>query len=252
MQGNTLTIDQVLQSKTYVKEGSSIGFLSPRAYIEPFLEKMKNTNAKFEVNVSERVANKEADSEVVNEAFGRVAIRAIFPNNFSGKDHNSVIGLVYSLDTQKPNMRIYSGHEAWACTNLAIFGARHIHSVELLQGVGSIYEKGLEFVEGMTEQLARFQLLYERMNDKIYKGDEINTTLGYLFREANRNKQIGTSAVMSAMHDLDDPKSKYAIREDKTSQWNMYSALTQYITDKVDILEKPSKTVLISKLFVSE
>jgi len=66
-----------------------------------------------------------------------------------------------------------------------------------------------------------------------------------------RNKQIGTSAILSAVKDLDDNKSRYAIRENKVSQWNVYSAVTQYITDKVDIVDKASKTVVVSNLFIN-
>lgn len=248
-----MTIDKVLSSKVYIKEDSGVSYGSPRQYIEPFLEKMhKVSGLEYRVAVSQRVANKDADGGVINEAFGRVLIEAKFPPALCAKDHDSVVGLVYSLDTQKPTMRIYSGENAWACTNLSIFGARYIHQVELLQGVMSIYEKGLEFVDGLSQQLARFQVIYERMNDKVYVGEEINTTLGYLLRESYKNKQIGTNPVLSALKDLEDNKSRYAIREDKTSQWNIYNSLTQYITDKVDIVDKASKSVMISNLFIKD
>lgn len=247
-----MTMTDILNSKVYMKENSSISFGSPRQYIEPFLEKLKDIKATYRVGVSERVANKDANSNIVNEAYARVLIEAKLPPEFCMKDHDSVIGLVYSLDTQKPTMRIYSGENAWACTNLAIFGARYIHTIELIQGIGSVYEKALEYVEGIMEQLTRFQLIYERMNDKIYSGDDINTIMGHLLRESYRNKQIGTTPVLSALKELEDNNSKYGIREDRTSQWNIYSALTQYVTDKVDILDKSSKTVMLSNLFVNE
>jgi hypothetical protein len=246
-----LTLDKVLSSKVYVHEKSQISFGSPRQYIEPFLEKFANLNVQWKVNVSERVANKEVEGNV-NEAFGRVLIEAKFPQQFCAHDHDSVIGMVYALDLQKPVIKIYSGQNAWACTNLAIFGGRYVHQVEILSGYQSVYDKGLEYVEGMTQQLARFQELYQRMNDTTYEGDDINKIIGYLLRQGYANKQIGTTPVLSALKDLEEPKSKYAIREGKTTQWNLYSALTQYVTDKVDILEKASKTTLISNLFVHE
>lgn len=247
---SNVTLDQVLNSKVYVKENSQISFGSPRQYIEPFLENLRNTNATFSVSVSDRVANKE-ESGTINEAYGRVLVQAKLPNEFCAYEHDSVIGLVYSLDTQKPSVRIYSGENAWACTNLAIFGARYIHTVELLQGINSVYEKALEYVEGVGDQIRRFKQIYEIMNEKFYQGDEIDKVTGYLLREGIRNKQLGTSPILSAIKDLDDPKSKYGIRDDKTSQWNVYSALTQYVTDKVDIVDKASKTVMLSKLFVN-
>ena len=246
-----LTVDKILNSKIYIKENSAISFGSPRQYVEPFLEKLQSTGATFRVDVSDRVANREAEGEVINEAYGRVLIEAKFPTEYCAYNHDSVVGMVYSLDTQKPTMKIYSGENAWACTNLAIFGARYVHQVELLQGVSSIYDKALEFVENLAQQLTRFKEIYERMNEKNYKGEEINTIVGYLLRESYKNKQIGTNAVLSALKDLEDNKSKYAIREGVTSQWNVYSAMTQYVTDKVDISDKASKTVMLSNLFVN-
>jgi len=135
-----VSLDQVLNSKVYVKEDSLISFGSPRQYIEPFVEKLQGITNNFRVSVSDRVANKE-ESGSINEAYGRVLIEAKLPNEFCAYDHDSVIGMVYVLDTQKPTMRVYSGENAWACTNLSIFGARYIHQVELLQGNSSIYEK---------------------------------------------------------------------------------------------------------------
>jgi len=254
MQGEIITLDHVLNSKVYIQDKSAISFGSPRQYIEPFLEKFEKAGVKatFEVAVSEKVANKDADSEKLNESYGRVAIMAKLPEQYTMHEHDSVIGMVYALDTQKPNLRVYSGENAWACTNLAIFGARYIHEVQLLQGTASIYEKALEYVEGTMEQLAKFQKIYERMNDHIYKGEDIDRIMGHLLRESYKNKQIGTNPVLSAMKDLEDGKSRYAIKEDKTTQWNVYSALTQYVTDKVDIIEKASKTVMISNLFVKD
>jgi len=250
MEANILTLDQILSSKVYVKENSQISFGSPRQYIEPFLEKLKDTGATYRVAVSDRVANRE-ESGGLNEAYGRVVIEAKFPNIFCAHEHDSVIGMVYALDTQKPSMKIYSGQNAWACTNMSIFGARYVHAVELLQGTSSIYDKSLEFIDSMTLQVRQFSNIYERMNEKIYQGDEIDRITGYLLREGTRNKLLGTSPVLSAIRDLDDNKSRYAIKDNKTSQWNYYSALTQYVTDKVDIVDKATKSVLLSKLFVN-
>jgi len=252
MEAQEVKLETILNSKVYIKENSAISFGSPKQYIEPFLEKFEKTGATFRVGVSERVANKDAGSDTLNEAYGRVLIEAKFPTEFCAHDHDSVVGMVYALDTQKPMVKVYSGQNAWACTNLAIFGARYIHQVEILQGVNSIYEKSLEFIDGLTEQLTRFKNLYERMNNKIFTGDEIDTQIGYLLRESYKNKSIGTSPVISALQDLEDSKSKYAIRENKTSQWNMYSAMTQYVTDKVNIVDKASKTVALSNLFVKD
>jgi hypothetical protein len=254
MQAQDITLDKVLSSKVYLNEKSMVNFGSPRQYLEPFMEKLTKAglNPSFTVNVSDRIANKETENENINEAYGRVLIQAKLPEAFTAHNHDSVIGMVYALDTAKPSIRVYSGENAWACTNLAIFGARYVHEVPIMSGVGSIYEKTMEFIDGLTAQLARFQTIYEAMNDKQLQNEEIDRTIGHLLREANRNKAIGTTPVLSAVQDLDNPKSRYSIIEGKTTQWNIYSALTQYCTDKVNIFEKANKTVLLSNLFVKD
>jgi len=254
MQGKTIDIEQILSSKVYIGEKSLVNFGSPRQYIEPFLEKFTKAGLKldFKVSVSERVANRESESETVNEAYGRVAIVAQLPVEFTKHNHNSNIGLVYALDTAKPTIRVYSGEEAWACTNLAIFGAKYVHEVPIMSGIESAYEKTFEYIEGLNEQLAKFQLIYEKMNDIQYNQEDINRTIGRLLRATNKNKAIGTTPIMSMVQDLDNPKSRYAITDGKTTQWNMYSAITDYVTNKVDIFEKATKTQLISNLFVHD
>lgn len=247
-----LQIDQILRSKIYMKENSAISFNSPKAYIEPFLEKFGNLpGVTFSVKVSDKVANKEDNGET-NEAYGRVLVEAKLPSMYSVNEHDSVVGLVYALDTQKPTMKVYSGENAWACTNLSIFGARYIQSVELLQGVATIYDRAVEYLEGVDKQIERFKILHEKMNGVVYENEGIDQISGYLIREGIRNKQIGLLPITDAIRSLDDSKSKYAIREGKTTQWNVYNAITEHVTQKTDISDKASKTVMIGKLFVNE
>lgn len=249
---NQIQVDEILRSKIYVKENSAISFNSPKQYIEPFLEKFGNLpGVSFNVRVSDKVANREEDGKA-NEAYGRVLIEAKLPSMYSVNEHDSVIGMVYALDTQKPTMKVYSGENAWACTNLSIFGARYIQQVELLQGVATIYDRAVEYIEGVDKQIERFKVLHDKMSQHVYENEQINEITGFLLREGIRNKQIGLSPITEAVRSLDDPKSKYAIRENKTTQWNIYNAITQYITDKVDIADKASKSVMVSKLFVNE
>ena len=252
MQGLEIPLTELMESKTYIGDNTMIKFGSPQEYIEPFIEKFNAVpGTEFIVNVSGRSANKENDSDKINQAFGRVAVIAKMPQQYCIHDHDTNIGITYALDIAKPVIKVYAGQNAWACTNLAIFGAKYVHSVDLMQNGPSVYPKIQEYLDSATEQLAKFQEIYERMNDRIFQGKEINEVIGYILRNASKDKGIGTTAVLSAVKDLDDTKSKYAIKEDKTSQWNIYAAITDYVTRKVDAFEKPSKTQLIGNLFVT-
>lgn len=243
-----LNLETILSSKTFVRDGAGVAFQSAKDYIQPFIDVVSNLNPTFEVAISGRNANKNEDG-FINESFARVHICAKLPDQFNVDEHTSVIGLVYGLDTQKPIMKVYSGRNAWACTNLAIFRADYIHQVELVQGTGSIYEKAKLFGTLVPEHVQQFAAKVSEMKKKIYEGREIDTVVGKLLRESINNKFVGTTPILSAVQALEDSKSVYAIRENYTTQWNLYSAVTQYVTDKVDIIDKPTKTVLISNIF---
>jgi hypothetical protein len=245
----TIELDELLKSKIYVPENRGVNFDSPRRYVEPFLEKFKAVSGvTYDVQVSGAVENME-ENETLNSAYARVLVEAKLPQEFDAYEHSSVIGMVYALDIIKPNLRVYSGEDAWACLNLCIFGAQNVFSVDLTAGISPAYERASDYVIKVSEQLAKFQKTYERMNDVVYKGTQIDQALGYLLRESYANKSIGTNAVLSALKDLESSKSRYAIKDGTTTQWNMYSAITQYITDKVDIKEKAEKTQMVSNLF---
>ena len=243
-----MKLEDVLNSNAFIKENSPIAFKSPEEYLTPFLEKVQHITTDFRVEVAGRVANNNEELGV-QEAYSRVLVEAKLPAQYSLLEHDSVIGIVYALDVQKPIMKVYAGRNAWACTNLAVFGAKYLTECEFLKGIGACYEAAQNYATTIEEQLANFEKRYGRMISNEVKGQDIDKMLGYLLRESITNKTLGTSAVIAAARDLSDNKSKYAIKDNKTTEWNIYSAATQYITDKVDILDKATKTVVLEEVF---
>ncbi len=244
-----LSLQDVLSSKIYIKNDGAIPFQSPEAYITPFLESVQRLNPTFTVDVSGRTANKNTDSDSVNESFARIKIEAKLPIEYNVDEHDSVIGMVYGLDTLKPIMKIYSGRNAWACTNLAVFRADHLHQVEMLQGITSIYEKSKTYSEQVTDHIEHFARRIKEMKDKQLVGRQVDEAIGGLIRKSIQNKMVGTTPIMSAAQALYDKSSVYSLRDDRTTEWNLFSAVTQYITDKVDIIDKPTKTLYVHNMF---
>ena len=248
MNNEIITLDKVLDSNTYVKENSGLSYKAPREYIEPFIEKIDGLVKEYKVSVGARAANID-DEDKTQVAYGRVLVEAKLKESYDIENHSSTIGLVYALDTQKPVFKVYSGRQAWACTNLCIFNAEHVYKSELLQGIQEIYTNARKYGETVEGQIAKFNERYTSMCNNEMTSDQIERAIGKLLVEFQSNKEIGTTALLSATKELYNAKSVYAINDGKTSEWNMYSAITQYITDKVDIVEKASKTLLISEVF---
>lgn len=245
-----MTVQEILDTNTYVKDGSAISFKSPKDYIEPFIEKVSSVVDNFVVSTSQRVANIDQEDKS-QESFARVLIEGYLPVSPELKaiGHEPVIGLVYGLDTQKPIIKVYAGNKTKACTNLCVFNADFIHEAELIKGTESIYKNAQLYAQNYAEMNEDFLRTYNLMNETEYVGTEIDRMIGALLRESIANRAIGNTCVVSAARELYDHKSKYSIKENTTSEWNMYSAVTQFVTDKVDIIDKASKTLLISNMF---
>jgi hypothetical protein len=245
-----LLLDDVLNSKIYIKDNVGIQFQSPASYIEPFLLSLNKLSPSYEIEVSGRVANKNSTDTSINEAFARVKVEAKLPAEYNIHEHDTVVGLVYALDIGKPVMKVYTGQNAWACTNLCIFRADQIHQIELMQGVSTIYDKTKTFSERITEQVRDFSERLTQMKERQYAGDEIDEVIGKLLRKSIESKgSVGTTPIVSAAQSLFDKSSVYGIKDNKTSEWNIYSALTQYLTDKADLLDRATKTLYVSNMF---
>lgn len=87
------------------------------------------------------------------------------------------------------------------------------------------------------------------MKETHYVGNDIDRVIGALLRKGIQQKTIGITHITAAAQSLYDKNSVYGIKNNETSQWNIYSALTQYITDKIDVVDKCSKTLACSSLF---
>ena len=250
-----MELEQVLASKIYVKEGSAIQFRSPRQYLQPFVDnintRMSNGSSvitPFKVSVSGTVVNKEED-QTRNEAFARVLLEARLPASYDVRNHYCTIGILYVLDIQKPFVKVYMGRKASACLNLCIFGAEEVYQQELTGNAESVYEKAIEFVTLARETQVEFERKVGILQDAILDQHQIDEVLGYLLRKANINK-VGTSAIIYGMKELYNPKSIYSVEEGVgTNAWNVFGSMSQYITDKTDIMDKANKTLQLAELF---
>lgn len=242
-----MELEQVLDSKIYVKEGSAIQFRSPGQYLKPFIDNIRDVSTQFRVSASGVVVNKEED-QTRNEAFARVLLEAKLPAVFNVGGHYCIIGILYALDIQKPFVKVYMGRKAFACLNLCIFGAEEVYHQELTGNAASVYEKAFEFVDMARKTQVEFERKVGILMDTTLDQHQIDEVLGYLLRKANINK-VGTSAIIFGMKELYNPKSIYSVNESETSAWNVFGSMSQYITDKTDIMDKASKTLQLAELF---
>lgn len=155
----TLTMTDVLDSRTYVRPNTEISFGSPRQLITPFLEVFGNIDQTV-VKVQSPITN-ENDDGSLNIAYPRVVVEKTIESIVP--DFNSVIGMIYALDTQVPVIKIYSGHNAHACTNLTIFNSGAVFEKTLLNGYQAVYKVANDYLEQKEEEEEEFQIVHSRL-----------------------------------------------------------------------------------------
>jgi len=244
--GKVIGIQDVLDSNIYVKEGSAMQFQSPRAYIEPWLEAVGAEPTEIAVATSKKVSNIDPDSNVEHLSFGRVAVEYNLGTDVP--EFDTVLGMVFALDTGRPQFKVYSGRNAHACTNLCIFNADHVYSHDMVSDFRSVFTKSKEYRDKTEAEAVHFTEVVERMKNTQLSKEQMHEKLGDLLMES-QNNSLGVTPIVGAAKFLGDQKSRY-FAPNGCTEWNMYNAVTQVFTDqKHNIFEKPTKTVMLSNMF---
>lgn len=247
-----LSLNDVMESKVYVKPNTSVTFGSPKKYLEPFIEPMLKSNSaiSFSVKASEPVVNAEEEGKM-NIAYPRVLVEANLGNLIDGFD--AVIGMLYALDLQKPVIKVYSGFNAKACLNLTIFDSSRLFQQELLNDINKVYARSEEFFQEKENELLTFKNTLTKLQQSELTENTLNELIGKLIRESAKTR-LGTTPVLQASKFLDDNGSNYYVRPDgkfSCSKFNVYNAVTQALTNSNDITDRANKTIQLANIILN-
>lgn len=243
---NTIpALEEVLQSKAYVKN-NGVSFATPTQYVEPFLSLLPSFDAtKLDVDYSKPVVNRNADG-TQNVAYGRVKVEYDMGLEVIG--HQYRLGMIYALDLQNPYIEVYLGPRATACMNLHIFNAAHISRANILGDITRTYQEAQQYLDEAEATVQPFRHMVEMMQHDNLSPRALNELLGASLRRACNN-DVGSTAIVYATKALHNPSSRYFIPDgEDTTRWNVFNAITQYITDKVDIADAPRKSLAAATL----
>lgn len=243
-------LEEILTSKIYVKENGALSFLSPNEYLKPFIDIVSPKAQSWEVKTSEAVVNKNTEDEVLNISYPRVVVEARLGGSIPGFE--SVIGLIYALNTQRPIMKIYSGQNVSACTNLTIFNSEFLFQQDLLGNYREVYSKAKDFYDHKVEEIVEFEEVYTRLNNTQLTRQQLNDKMGDMLLKSPRTR-LGTTPIVQAAKMLMDSSSAYSVYKGNSfqcSEWNIFNAVTQALGSS-DITERPTKTVSLAKLFLN-
>jgi len=244
-----IQLEELLSSKIFVKENSAVSFKSPKSYLTPFLDIVGPHSTDIRVQVDSPVINAE-ESGIQNIAYPRANVEATIGDQMTG--FYSVIGFIFALNTGTPIMKVYSGQSVKACLNLTIFNAEDIFEQNLLGNSNEIYNRAQVFFQRKEKQIEEYQKVYKDLTQKMLTPEGLNNLMGKLLLKGTQTR-LGTSPVVGAAKLLLDPKTTYYTHSGSDfscSEWQVYNAVTQNITDKEDAVSKPNKTIELAKIIM--
>ena len=234
-----IELNQLIDSKIYVK--SNISFMQPKELVYPWLESIGYSGEPIRILSQNEVVNENEDGKA-NIAYPRFLVEVSKGVHTSYPSESSVHGLLVAMDTA-PVIKIYSGMNAHACTNLSIFNAEHIHQQSLLTDLKNVWQHSKKFFDDENAKLLLSSEAHSFMANTL-NNDQVNRLLGDMLRKAHYNK-FGTTPIVSAARRLGDKSSAYYFNpKEVTTYENVYQAITQSITESKELLNKPEKTLL--------
>ncbi len=240
-------VEDLLNSKTFVKEGGMLALPSPLMALQPFMNITENiVGGTYVVKASGAVINKN-DDETDNVAYGRFNLEYKLPALYDTNNSFYTLGCVVALDTQKPVIKVYGGHRVSACLNMTIFNADQVFTQELTGNTDMCYKKVKEYFDRVEKTNEEYMRIVKTLSSRVLDQQAIHERIGQIMEFGIKNPRLGTTVVIDGIKEMLNPKSVYAIRENSTTDWNVLNSITQFISTKADIIDESTKALLIGE-----
>lgn len=248
-----ITVNELLEGKPILIKNKQ--YLSTKAYVEPFIERMSAITSDFIVQViSPDQMSLSGDNKDV--MFNRVYIQAVLPDSYYSYDnHKKVVGLVYGLDVKIPVAKLFIGGLNMACTNLCVFSPDYLN-VQNLDPESPInynpIKELLEKQDNLNLMLKQMKDIYVSRNQRTkYLGDWIDFTIREDYSRDYGKIKLANSTPIDVYKSLfiDNESPYYTPEEAEPNMFDIYNAFTDVIrADKRDILNKYEKVYLIARM----
>jgi len=241
---------EIFQTKRYVREGSPA--LSVSEYLEPVLSQLSNYCDEDKIIIKSSHPQENAnEDDSINTAYARVLVQGQI-KGYDTLGSSATVGFVYALDKQTPEFVTYSGHEVFACTNLAVYSDEHVHRVKDNHRVA--HKHIGEYLSGIEKQMQEYVDFHNKLQQTDLSIQEFDNSIGYILRNClSKYKGVGTSAILHAHKSILSPNTMYSMKNDYTNYWDIYNAITDYYSKKFKenqgLMERPLKTKELFSLF---
>lgn len=224
-------------------------FLSTKEYVEDFFNTMAKFTQKFIINVSTpsqiTITNKQEDI-----TFNKVWIQAIIP---SSEPFQEVINLTYALDIKKPTYKVFRTYINEGCH--FVFNKNWMQINEIKENEKFQYD-----IEALMKMTNDIDVKIRKMKNTFFDQKKQHSLFGILmerallFEEENVSGKVKLSPniILKAYENVYlDTTSKFYIKNQEVSAYNMYIAIAEQIKDgaKKDMVTVFEKSVLAATLF---
>lgn len=180
--------------------------------------------------------------EIIAKSFSSYVIETKLEDNTIIEGFYGTIGALVSNSQNK--VTFYSGANAWACTNLSVFGAEYIQEMNLMQSLVNIPNL-IEAAEvSMIQRLESIKQIKETLEAKQYNTRQFEDRKGEIL------SRIDLSLFDYVKHSekvLRDKNSIYA--DSPYSDWLLLSSMTDLIS-KQSPAKRIESTLALEKIFV--
>lgn len=178
----------------------------------------------------------------IAKSYSSYVIESKLEDNTIIEGFYGTVGVLVSNSQNK--ITVYSGANALACTNLSVFGAEYVQSMNLTQSLFTLEEILQQANISMTSRLENIKAIKEKLEAKTYG------SIGFENRKGELVSRIDIGLFDYVKHAEKVLRDKNSIYSDQPySDWLLLSAMT----DKIK-LESPAKriesTLALEKLFV--
>jgi hypothetical protein len=246
---------ELLDSKTFHKDGTRIVYPSARELVEPFLNTLENRwGGMYELSVrkTQSVSNENKDG-TTNTAWGRVGLEARVGSP-DLTDHALTVGMVYALSgLATPIVIAYHGRITMACLNLMVLADGKVSQFSLLSQQQMFQETLENFTDTLGRDDEKFYRQLELLQTTRWTAPELNRHIGSMFTEAVVNpSSISQVAMAETVRLLNRSDSRYALAPDgSTTAWNVLGAITEHLKDAF-VNVRPRSSKLAADLVMKE
>lgn len=258
MDSQLISFKELENSKRYIHKSDALTFKHPMDYVQPFLDVMDRSGIPitWDVKVETGSSNAERDSGDKNIAYSRVAVIARLPSEYDINPNDPIfnhlqseIGLVYALDSTKPEIKAFRGSRVSVCTNQCVFGTTDVKVFSLTSNYQELYGYLDNFAEQTATTFTRYKDIIDHMANRVLRGDEYLAKIGELAQYGLSERKLGSNMVTDAIRNTLNPKSMYYVPENTATVWKLYNACTAEFV-KSSIVDEPAKSLLLRNLFL--